>query len=865
MQRDHRRVERGWRILCCLGILLAGMLQGGFARSRITDPETFFGFPMGADRQLARWDRMVEYFVRLEKESPRLKVLDMGNTGMGNPFLVLIISAPENLARLDALQKINHAITDPGEVPESELSALVEEGRAVICQSMGLHATEVGGTQMTPELAFHLLSRDDPATRRILEEVLFFMIPCFNPDGQVMVTDWYRKTRGTAHEGISLPWLYHPYAGHDNNRDGDFLNLVESRYAARILYLDWPPQAYIDHHQMGSYGPRFYVPPYCEPIRPYADPLVWREISWYGSHIATRLEQEGFEGVINDAMFPGWGHFGWHWITPFHNIAGMLTESASARLATPIYIHPDQLRADSRQFPEYEAQSNFPSPWPGGWWRLADIVAQKKTAALALLDHAAKNRRIILENAILKARHQTERGAAAPANVLVIPSAQHDRGTAAGMIRILLQSGVKIHRLADSRMMGERKYPPGSWVIPMGQPKMGLIRNLLMQTRYSDNRWTRAPSGHPLEPYDLATHTMHEFMGVRVDPVRIEGFIDFPRVTAADLPAGEVKSAEGPWVLDGRRNDSYRAVNLLIDRGVKVFRLHEPAGKGKTGDFVIHRAEYSLLAETADACGVTFDTLPGEHPSTEKPVQRSRLGLFRRYYGGNMDEGWTRLTLEQFDFPYRSVRGGEIDRGQLNRRYDTLVFPHDLPALIKGVIPERYRRWIPTDIPAEYRSAISARGIENLVTFVRSGGCLVAFGGACNFAIEELDLQVTDVTADFSAGEFFCPGSTLKVNFDPGDPLAYGMPEEALVLFYDSPVFRIRPGSRNRDYVTVGRYREKEILQSGWLIGEEKIGGMAAMVRATVGKGEVVLIGFRPQHRCQTHGTFKLLFNCLLR
>ena len=369
----------------------------------------FFGFELGSDREIARWDKIVEYYMVLEKESDKLKVINMGPSTMGNPFLVVIISSQENLSNLDRLQAINKKISNPRGVSEDEIKSMVVEGKAVICQYMSLHATEIGGAQMAPELTFDLITRTDEETQRILDNVVFFLIPSFNPDGQIMVTDWYNKTLGTEYEGAGLPWLYHKYVGHDNNRDGDFLNMIESVYAAKIMYRDWVPQAYIDHHHMGSSGARFYVPPYCDPIRPFADPLIWREMSWYGAHIAYKLEENGKAGILNAAQYPGWGHFGWHWITPFHNIAGMLTESASAKLATPLFIHPEQLQGGSRQFPEYEAQSNFPNPWPGGWWRLRDIVEQKKIAAWALLDLAARNKETVLRNAYLKAKRQTER------------------------------------------------------------------------------------------------------------------------------------------------------------------------------------------------------------------------------------------------------------------------------------------------------------------------------------------------------------------------------------------------------------------------------------------------------------------------
>lgn len=311
-------------------------------RSEITTPEKFFGFQLGADRQMARWDKIVEYFKRLEKESPNLKVVDMGPTTMGNPFLFVFVTSRANLAKLEDLRQINAKLSDPRGIDEAEIKRLVGAGKTVIIQSMSLHATEIGGSQMAPELAYDLVARTDEETTRILDNVIFLMVPSFNPDGQIMVTDWYRKTLGTEFEGGDYPSLYHKYIGHDTNRDAFQTNMVESQYMAKYLFREWIPQAYIDHHHQGSYGARLYVPPYAEPIRPSGDPLVWREMSWYGAHIAYKEEEAAKSGIVNAAIYSGWGHFGFHWITPFHNIAGMLTESASARLATPLYIHPDQ-------------------------------------------------------------------------------------------------------------------------------------------------------------------------------------------------------------------------------------------------------------------------------------------------------------------------------------------------------------------------------------------------------------------------------------------------------------------------------------------------------------------------------------------
>ncbi len=862
--RQNPKFSRPLAIPFLAVFLLAFLTQTAWVQDKLTSPEEFFGFKLGSDRKMARWDKIVDYYRLLENESGKIKVVDMGPSTMGNPFLLAIISSEENLSNLDRLQKVNAQISDPRGLAEAEIRELIKEGKAVMCQSMSLHATEIGGTQMAPELTYDLLCREDKETQRILDNVLFFLIPSFNPDGQIMVTDWYNKTLGTEYEGSGLPWLYHKYVGHDNNRDGDFLNMIESVYAAKIMYRDWVPQAYIDHHHMGSYGARFYVPPYCEPIRPYADPLIWREMSWYGAHIAYKLEENGKTGILNVAQFPGWGHFGWHWITPFHNIAGMLTESASASLATPLYIHPEQLEGGSRQFPEYEAQTTFPHPWPGGWWRLRDIVEQQKICAWALLDLAARNKETVLWNAYLKAKRQTDRGAQGKPKVYAIPIDQHDPLTVIKMIDTLLLSGVEIQQANKDFTVGNAFYPKGSFVISLAQPKMGLIRNLLGQTSYPDNYWTRDNEGNPLRPYDLATHNMNEFMGVRVDPIdqHING--DFQILQDHISVRGEVETGGVGYVLDGRLNASFKAVNLVLEKGIEVKRVDKPTSSLYPGDFIVSGGSEDVLKEIAEQTGVDFKALKDEITDGIHEVKKPHVGMYQRYYGGNMDEGWTRFLLEMFAFPYSSLMDAEIKKGNLNGKYDTIILPADSSEIIMGEIPARYRRYI-SAVPPEYRSGIGNEGLESLRDFVEKGGTLVVLGEACGFAIDKLGLSVRNIVGNLPSKEFFCPGSTLKVDFDNSHPLAYGMPEEGLVVFYASQAFDIIPNQNNEKYETVVRYQKRDLLRSGWLIGEEHLSNKPAMINVKKGKGQVVLIGFRPQNRCQTHGTFKLLFNALMR
>jgi hypothetical protein len=630
------------------------------------------------------------------------------------------------------------------------------------------------------------------------------------------------------------------------------------------MFVDWPPQAYIDHHHMGSYGARFFVPPYCDPIRPYADPLVWREISWYGAHIAYKLEEQGFQGILNAAQFAGWGHFGWHWITPFHNIAGMLTESASAQYATPIYIHPEQLRANARAFPEYEAQSTFPNPWPGGWWTLRDIVEQKKSSAWSLLDLAARNKETVLKTAYLKARNQTERGASGDIKTVVIPAKQHDYLTSIKMINTLLRSGIKIQKANKEFMVQDTHYDKGSYVISLAQPKMGLIRNLLCETHYVDNSWTRSEDGTPVYPYDLATHTMFEFMGVDVHPksVSVEG--DFSEISQEQTRDGMVAQGSTGFILDGRLNQSFMAASLLIDKGVPLQRIDQVFASGRPGDFIVPKEYSGEAIEVAKRTGVNFmplNTLPDDGIHN---VQRGRVGLFQRYDGGNMDEGWTRLCFENFAIPYQTLMSQKVKEGNLNKKFDVIVLPSDSPERIIGSNDSNSRR-TPEKYPEKYQSGIGKEGVEALKAFVASGGTLVALGSSYQFVAEEFDLKIREITEGKSSKDYFCPGSTLKVEIDNKHPLAYGMPDEGFVLNAMSPVFEISPSRNNTDYTTIVRYIAEDILKSGWLIGEKVIAKKPAMISAKYGQGEIIIIGFRTQHRDQTDGTFKLLFNSIIR
>jgi hypothetical protein len=842
---------------------------------QVTAPEKFFGFHMGADRKMARWDTLVEYYRLLEKQGGgKLKVLDMGPTEMGNPFLLLVLTSPANQKNLELLRQNNLKLSDPRGIPEPEIRRVAAASKPFVCMTMSMHASEIGGAQMAPELAYDLLSRTDPETQRILDNVVFLLIPSFNPDGEIMVTDFYNKYLGTEYEGAGLPWLYNKYIGHDNNRDALMMNMKESQYAGKVLFTDWKPAAYFDFHHMGSYGARIFYPPYAEPVRPFADPLVWREMAWYGAQMANKAEEAGLSGVMNDGQYSGWGHFGFHWITPFHNITGMLTESASAKLATPLYVDPSQLTGSARNLEDpRRGQMNFPNPWTGGWWRLRDIVERQKVAAWALLDCMARNKETIVWDTYLKASRQTERGAKGKPAAYAISAAQNDPLTRDKLINALLNQGIEVQRSAGGFTTADGViYQPGSFYVTLAQPKMGLIRYLLGETHYPDNEWTRQQDGTPIRPYDMGQDVLAEYMGIKVDPLDDAVKANLVKVASAIVPVGRIAKGPAGYAIDGRLNDAFKAMNLLFDKNVPLKRADAFSDGVRPGDFIVPpSAPESVVAGIARTTGVDFTPLE-VGPKQAHDIRRMRIGMYQRYRGGNMDEGLTRWLFEQWAFQFKDVYDAEIKKGSLNASYDVFIFPDDSTATITGEPTAEGRggrggrgfAGVPDMTPPEYRSGLGTDGVNAIRDFVQKGGTLVALGGATDFAITRLGLPVRNVVEGLSTKEFFCPGSTLRVTIDNTNPLAYGMPAEGLVLFHYSPAFDVVATDFNDRNDIVVRYADRRVERSGWLNGEKYIAGRTAMASIAYGQGKVILIGFRTQNRAQTHGTYKFLFNALV-
>jgi hypothetical protein len=592
--------------------------------------------------------------------------------------------------------------------------------------------------------------------------------------------------------------------------------------------------------------------------------------------MANMLEASGKTGVESTATYPGEFMPTFNYIPCWHNICGMLTESASAKLATPHYVHHHQLKASRRGRPEYRTQMGFPNPWPGGWWRLRTIVEQQKISAIATLEIASKFREMILRNMYLKTSRSIEAGKKEAPYAFILNPEQHDELTAYKFLKILTEMGVTINRSRKEFVAEGITYPRGTYVIFTSQSCRPFIISLLQRTFYHAGPYSFNQDGNPINPYDLCTYTIAEFMGVSIHEVQEPMHGQFDKLSSIRFPRGRVQRSKTGYLLDCRINDSFAAVNRLLRKKIIIHRIAEPINADNTlfpeGSFFIPPVEglERELAKLAKRFHLQFLPAPEFNTSNLDALKMPKIGVYQRYWGGNIDEGWTRWILEQYRFRYKTVRDADLKRGRLIRRFDIIILPSDHKSLIIGEgIEDHYKKirgaeFVLPEFPEEYRSGIGKDGVEKLKRFIEDGGTLICLGGSSGFAIDEFKLPVVNSLEGLNKKDFFCPGSTLHVKINRCNPLSCGVSDDLLVIFKNNAAFEVKAGPNNENMEVVLYYPEKRIMESGWLIGEKHLSRRAALIDGKMGKGRVILFGFSPQFRAQSDASFKLLFNALL-
>ncbi len=781
----------------------------------IPTPESHFGHPVGVDRVLLDWDQVVSYFYKLPKASPSIRVEELGKTAEGRPFIAAIISSPETLRHLDKYLDIQRRLADPRITSPEQAEQLFPQAKNVVLITCSIHATEVASTHTAVQFAYKLLTDNSPKFQAIRQNTIVLLIPSQNPDGVDIVTRWYRKTLNTPYEGTSPPELYHHYVGHDNNRDWYIFSQPETRNTIK-LYNQWLPEIWYDVHQQGETASRIFVPPWLDPIEPNIDPIISQEMNMVGTSVATDLTAAGKAGVAIHAAYDFWTparHY-----QAFHGGLRILTESASAKLATPVTIKPEELDTHPLGYNAQQRSWNYLEPWPGGAWRLRDIIEYQTIAFESVLYNASLHREDMIRNYYKIAQRQTAR---TTPYAFVIPAQQRDPGATRRLLETLAFGKVEIEKTTN-----------GDHVIRMQQPYSGWAKALLERQDYPDLRMY--PGGPPQRPYDTTAETLPLLFGVDVKTVS-------DPVTGTLVRESFPFDAPAPAAYSASDTDSWRTV-------AKLWKANKPIWRNQdTGDF----------SETDKGSGW-------------KKIDPPRIALYRSAYPA-MDEGWTRWLLENFGFAYQNVSNADLQAGNLKGKFDVIVFPDQPPATITG----GYRSGT---MPAEYTGGLGDTGTQAVKTFAGSGGTVLCFNHSSAFCTGSLGASATDVLSSRIAaaggdqprsernanasrtggtgGDFYSPGSLLNVKLDLSSPLTRGLPENIAIWSEQSPAF-------TSDQPSVAKYPADGILASGWLLGANLIAGKSAIVDAKMGEGHIILFGMRPQYRAQSYQSFKLFFNAM--
>ncbi len=787
------------------------LVTGVICAAAIPTPESHFGHPMGVDRVLLDWDQVVSYFYALQKGSSSIRVEEAGKTVEGRPILAAIISAPENISNLSKYAEIQRRLADPRITTPEEAEKLFGQAKTVVLITCSIHASEVGSTHTAVKFAYKLLTDTSPKYESIRRNTIVILMPSINPDGVDIVTRWYRKTLNTPFEGTAPPELWQHYVGHDNNRDWYTFSQPETRAVINV-YNKWLPEVLYDVHQQGERDSRIFIPPWLDPIEPNIDPIIAQGMNMLGMSVANDLTAQGKLGVAVHAAYDFWSparHY-----QAFHGGMRILTESASAHLATPVTLKFDELNTHPLGYNAQQRSWNYLQPWRGGTWHLSDIVDYQMAAFESVLHNITIHHDDLIRNYYKVGQDQVAR---TTPYAWVIPAQQRDPGAARHLMEILEFGKVEIQRASN-----------GDHIVLMQQPYSGWAKALLEKQDYPDLRMY--PGGPPQRPYDTTAETLPLLFGVDVKTVTDDPKGPFEKEKYAfDAPAPQSFSASD--------TDTWKTVTGLWKTQGSVWRNEQ------SGDFS------------------ASDKGPGW-----KKVSAPRIALYKSYFPV-MDEGWTRWLFDHFGFAYKNVSNSDLQAGKLKEKFDVVIFPDQPPA----TIVTGYKKGA---MPAEFTGGVGDSGIQAVKQFVSEGGTVLCFNHSSAFCISQLGAGATDVLSnriistggDEPAGasqgrradaDFYSPGSLLNVKLNLSSPLTRGLPEDIAIWSEQSPAF-------TTTQTAVATYPETGILASGWLLGAKLIANKTAIVDATEGQGHIILFGMRPQYRAQSYQSFKLFFNSLI-
>ena len=707
------------------------------------------------------------------------------------------------------------------------------------------------------------------------------IVPSHNPDGMDLVVNHYNSSKGTKYEGGNLPVVYHKYVGHDNNRDFVTLTQSDNLAVARIYNKTWFPQVLVEKHQMGSYGPRYFVPPMHDPIAENIDERVWNWTWIFGSNMAKDMAADGHAGVSQHYLFDDY----WPGSTEtalWKNVIGLLTECASVQFAKPIYIEKNELRTTGKGLGEYKKSINMPMPWKGGWWKLSDIIDYELSSTWSLIKTGSIHKKDILINRNELCKKEVKKGKTLAPAYYVLPAEQHDNGELIGLITLLNEHGVSVYKTTGKTQYKNTVIEEGDYIVPLAQPFRAFIKEVMETQKFPERHYM--PGGELIKPYDITSWSLPLHRGVSA--FQIDEIVDDLEnaVEKVEFPLelkGEHSEDIQSIVFSVANNESYKIAFAAMSQGIEVSRVTETfAVKGidiKKGDFVFIPTDKNMekLHHLFEGLSVNPITLTEKIETNLEELILPKIALIETNFH-DMDAGWTRYVFDTYNIPFSIVQPGEVQEQDLSE-FDVIVFPdNNKSVLLEGKYKGSDDTYNIPSLDPKYSKGIEKEGVQKLMKFVNDGGTIVSWGLSTGLFVgpqsikisekekEEFQLPVSDISSTLQKQGLYAPGSLLNIDLKEDHPLTLGMQKTAKVFSRGRPIFSTSIPYFDTDRRVIASYPEDKVLASGYAAKGELMEGKSAMVWVKKGKGQMVLYGFYPQFRASTTGTYKLLFNALL-
>jgi hypothetical protein len=870
------------RIIISVNILLSIGFSQLNKSINITKPEKHFGFTPGSDGNLFLYEDLISYLEKLEKESPKLKLLKIGNSSLGKDMYIAFISTEENINNLDKLKEMNKKLALDPNLTRAEREEFFNKGKIFFLATLSMHSSEVGPSQSAPLIAYELVSTSNLEINNWLDDVVYMMVPCHNPDGMNMIVNHFNKYKGTKWDGSSLPGVYHKYIGHNVNRDFVTISQPETKAISNIFNQDWFPQVMVEKHQMGSRGPRYFVPPMHDPIAENIDETVWNWMWVFGSNMITDMTQAGQAGISQHYLFDNY----WPGSTEtciWKGVIGMLTEAASVKYGNPRFIEPNELTVYGKGLSEYKKSINMPLPWPGGWWRLSDIVDYEISSTKSIIKTSSLHRRDILEFRNDLCKKEVQKGKTEPPYYYVLPKKQHDESAFVKLVNSLMEHGIKVYQLSENITLFGINHLAGDVIVPVAQPFRAFIKEVLEKQKFPVRHYT--PGGKLIKPYDITSWSLPLHKGVASIEINKGISQDFESllIEINDPYSLIEKFPNDYWSIafSANNNESYKAAFYSSSIGMKPYRIDQDIIiKGKNipiGSFILKgKTNRTKIDEVLRTVTVSPIFIKNKIDIQSKPLVIPRIAIVESFFH-DMDAGWVRFLFDNYYLPYTILNPRDFESTNFVKDFDVVIFPDENKSiLMEGKSKSSDDVYSISSLPPEYTKGIGEDGLNNLMDFVNDDGIIISWGGSAELfsgilkiknseeELEEFQLPYKNISKELQKNGLYCPGSFLSVSLLNDHPITYGLPNEIGVFSRGKPIFTTSFPNFDIDRRVIGKYPEENILLSGYCEKEELLGNKSSIIWLKKGKGQLVLFGFSPHFRGSTDGTFKLIFNSIL-